>query len=142
MPSTKVVTSRTLVIRSCSAAEIISVPPAIAAAISATMSPATVAVAAAMVIGTRKRRQCSQAPIAPAAALAAITSVPPVGLLLKASSPIPAIRPKPTVATTPPTKASSRTMLGSAIRRWRVKNSARPQAVAATNRPMNGVGPS
>ena len=33
-------------------------------------------------------------------------------------------------------------MLGSAMRRWRVKYSARPQAVAATNRPMKGEGPS
>ncbi len=46
------------------------------------------------------------------------------------------------VRKTPPTKASSNRIEGKAMRRLAVKNSASPQAVAATASGASGLGPS
>ena len=97
-------------------------PPTIAAAPAAP---------AATVIGTMKRRQWNQAAIAALRPASEATRPAPSFCASGINGPISSAA----VKAMPPTKASSSRIEGSAMRRRRVKYSARPQAVPATNRP-------
>ncbi len=85
---------------------------------------------AATVIGTMNRRQCSQAATPAPAAHAAIRRARSASVRWASVSATSAAT--ISVSNTPPTNVSSSRMLGSAIRRRRVKYSARPQLAAAT----------
>ena len=104
-----------------------------AATASATIVATTAAAPAATVMGTMNRRQWTNAAIVAVAPTAAAAIVPAcAGRSLGANTSA------PTPAATPPTKVSSRTMLGNAIRRRAVKYSASAHDVAATSRPLSG----
>ena len=93
--------------------------------------PTTAAAPAATVIGTMKRRQWSHAAMpAPSPMAAAIRAAVRPAMSGSASARI-----LTGTATTPPTNASSSTIEGRAMRRLRVKNSARPHAAPAISRP-------
>jgi hypothetical protein len=92
------------------------------------------------VIGTRNRFQCSQAAAAATAPDTEATTPPTSASWSFGGSPTPTTILNPTAANTPPTNASSSRIDGSAIRRLAVKNSASPQAVAATNSGASGQG--
>ena len=78
-----------------------------------------------------KRRQCIHAASALKAAtpdmISEATRSPTSGNIWAANA--------PNAKATPPTKPASKRMEGSAMRRWRVKYSARPQLTAATSAP-------
>ena len=84
-----------------------------------------------MVIGTMKRFQCIQAKPA-VMSRARLAHRNPMVELRSVPLSIYAMMPPSCERNTPPTKASSRMMLGRAMRRLRVKNSASSQAVTAT----------
>ena len=92
-------------------------------------------------IGTRKRRQCSQAAgrDRPRQAERAGRAC---GLFVERRRRRIRTRRSPAVANTPPTKASSSRIEGRAIRRLAVKNRASAQAVAATSSGPRKDGPS
>ena len=103
---------------------------------------ATAAAPAATVIGTRKRRQCSQARAGRDGRRAGADQRRRTLVIVEIVGPERPTREKPEKAITPPTKASSSRIDGSAMRRLAVKNRARPQAVAATSNGAIGEGPS
>ena len=105
-------------------------------------TPTTATAPAATVIGTMKRRQCSHA--APARSPRSPRDAPTTPSSCRLATGVRAIdvarRSAPiSVAATPPTKASSSRMLGSAMRRWRVKYSASPQAPRRPAPPPSGA---
>ena len=94
----------------------------------ATAAAPIVRAPAATVTGTLKRVQCANAATVPSAPQARALSTPcgPRGRSDSAEK---------LAASTPPTNAPISRMLGSAMRRLRVKNSARPQLATARTTP-------